>query len=161
MKRIIQSVVMASALCLGVLGVVLAQDNPFVGTWKLNLAKSKYTGMQPPKSETRAVVAQGQGQKTSFEGVAADGSRISYSQTSNLDGKEVPISGTGQAAGADAIVSKRLDANTLTNVLKRNGKTVQTTRTQVSKDGKVTTQIARGTDAQGRPFSYTQVWDKQ
>jgi hypothetical protein len=26
---------------------LLAQDDPFVGTWKLNLAKSKYSGMHP------------------------------------------------------------------------------------------------------------------
>ena len=35
-----------------------AQNDPHVGTWKLNVAKSQYTGTAAPKSETRTVVAQ-------------------------------------------------------------------------------------------------------
>ena len=35
-----------------------AQNDPHVGTWKLNVAKSQYTSTAAPKSETRTVVAQ-------------------------------------------------------------------------------------------------------
>ena len=159
MRRIL---VLVPVLVLSLLasGVSLAQNNPFVGTWKLIVAKSKFAGVQAPTSETRTVVAQGDGLKITYEGITADGSSISYSITTNFDGKDVPYSGT-QPTGADAVASKRVDTNTTTSISKKAGKTLYTTKTVVSKDGKVTTQTSKGTNAQGQPLSITTVWDKQ
>ena len=139
---------------------LLAQNDPFVGTWKLNVTKSHYTGTPAPKSETRTVVAQGNGYQVTYEGIAADGSRISYSLTSSLDGKDSPISGSAPL-GADTIATKRVDAYTITAVVKKAGKEVRTVVNAVSKDGRVTTQTAKGTSEQGQPIGYTAVWDKQ
>ena len=159
MKRIL---VLASAVVLSLVasGVSQAQDNPFVGTWKLNVAKSKFTGMQAPKSETRTIVMQGDVETVTYEGIAADGSPISYSFKSNLDGKDSAISGT-QPLGSDTVAAKRIDANTVTSTSKKAGKTVFTTKTVVSKDGKVSTQTTKGTNGDGVPISITTVWDKQ
>jgi len=159
MKRIL---VLVSVLVLSLVasGVLLAQDNPFVGTWKLNVAKSNSTGMQLPKSETRTIVAQGNGETVTYEGIAANGSPISYSFTSNLDGKDSPISGT-QPLGSDTVAVKRVDANTNTSISKKAGKTLYTTKTVVSKDGKVSTQTTKGVNGDGVPISITTVWDKQ
>jgi hypothetical protein len=55
---------------------LLAQSNSQIGTWKLNPAKSKFGPGQAPKSLTRTTAAQGNGAKTSFDGVASDGSKI-------------------------------------------------------------------------------------
>jgi hypothetical protein len=150
----------AVALSLVASGVLLAQGNPFVGTWKLNVAKSKVTGMQLPKSETRTAVAQGDSETVTYEGIAASGSPISWSYTSSIDGKDVPISG-GQPLGADTLAVKRVDANTRTATLKKGGKTLYTTRMVASKDGKVITITAKGMNGEGQPISYTMVWDKQ
>jgi hypothetical protein len=51
MKRLL---VFATVVIMAVVasGVLLAQSNPFVGTWKLNIAKSKFTSGAPPKEET-------------------------------------------------------------------------------------------------------------
>jgi hypothetical protein len=58
---------------------LLAQvDSPFIGTWKLNVEKSK-SNTPFPKSLTRTITADGSGLKYAFEGVAADGNAISYS----------------------------------------------------------------------------------
>jgi len=159
MKRIF---VLVSVLALSLVtsGLLLAQDNPFVGTWKLNVAKSKFAGTQAPKSETRTVVPQGDGEKVTFAGIAGDGSTIAYSFTTNLDGRESPFSGAGPF-GADAVAVKRVDANTTTSTLRKAGKTLQTTTTVVSKDGKVMTQTTKGTNQQGQPITLTRVWDKQ
>jgi hypothetical protein len=138
-----------------------AQQDPFVGTWKLNVAKSKYGAGQAPKSQTRTVVVQGKGIKVSFDGVAADGSRIAYSYTTNYDGKEGPITGTGQANGADTIAVKRVDAGTTTATLKKAGKVVSTTTGSVSKDGKTYTIDSKGVDANGKPRNVVSVYDKQ
>lgn len=105
MKRML---VLVSVLAVSLVasGVLLAQENPFVGTWKLNVAKSKFTGMQPPKSETRTIVMQGNVETVTYEGIAADGSPISYSFKSNLDGKDSAISGT-HPLGSDTVAAKR------------------------------------------------------
>jgi hypothetical protein len=89
----------AVALSLVTSGVLLAQSNPAVGTWKLNLAKSKYVYTQAPKSDTLTIQAQGDGFKVSVDGAAADGSRIAYSYMTNLDGKDSVISGVGAPVG--------------------------------------------------------------
>ena len=157
MKRIPATVVLLS---LAASGLLLAQESPFVGTWKLNVAKSKYSGEQPPRSETRTVVAQGDGLKVTYKGMAADGSPIAYSFTTNLDGKDSPFLGA-HIFGGDNVAVRRVDANTTTSVVKKAGKTLVTLTTVVSKDGMVTTQTATGTNAQGQPLSFTTVWDKQ
>jgi len=160
MKRMF---VLASALVLSLVtsGVLLAQqENPFAGTWKLNVAKSKFTGRQPPKSETRIEVAQGDGFKVSYEGIAADGSPISYGYTTNLDGKDAPISGK-HPFGSDALAVTRVDANRRTIVEKKTGKTLFTATGTVSKDGKTLTQTFKGMNGEGQPISVTTVWDKQ
>jgi hypothetical protein len=157
-----QTLMLVSVLVLSLTasGVLLAQDNPFVGTWRLDVAKSTYAGQQAPKSETRSVVAEGNGEVIGYKGIAADGSPIAYSVTTNLDGKDAPYSGEGPL-GADATAIKRVDANTTTAILKKAGQTVGTARAVVSKDGKVTTVTMKGTNARGQPVTSRTVWEKQ
>jgi len=159
MKRIFV-LVFVLAMSLIASGVLLAANDPFVGTWKLNLAKSKYVGQPTPKSLTKTVVAQGDGEQVTYAGIAADGSPISYSHTDNFDGKGSPISGK-QSFGADTIVVTRVDANTQTAVSQKAGKSLFTTRAVVSKDGRVLTQVTNGMNGAGQPISVTTVWDKQ
>jgi hypothetical protein len=148
------------ALSLVASGLLLAQNNTQLGTWKLNLAKSKFSPGPAPKSETLTVEAQGDGARYSFEGVAADGGRITCSFTTNYDGKDSPTSGVC-ANGGDTAALKRVDANTMTATLKKAGKVVLTVRDVVSKDGRVSTAALKGTNEQGQPTSATEVWDKQ
>ena len=82
-----------------------AQSNPLVGTWKLNVARSKFDPGPAPKSLTRLVEAQGNGVKYTFDGVAADGAPIAYSFSVQFDGKFDPIAGSlpsGPPEAADA-----------------------------------------------------------
>ena len=140
MKRIF-TLIPALAMSLFVSGLLAQQDSPFVGTWKLNVAKSKYTGEKPPQNATRTIEPQG---KVTVEGIRADGSPFGYSFTSNLDGKDAPISGTGPFGGADTDAVTRVDANTHTSTVKKAGKTLVTSRAVVSKDGKVLTITSKG-----------------
>src|SRR5260370_7370520 len=118
---------------------LLAQDNPFVGTWKLNLAKSKFEPGPAPKSQTRTVVAQGGGAKYTFDGVAADGTPFSYSFTVKYDGKDYPVTGTGMPAGADTITIKLVGTNKAEATQKNGGKEGAKAEAEVSKNGKVST----------------------
>jgi hypothetical protein len=149
------------ALSLVTSGLLMAQSNSAIGTWKLNVAKSKWVNVEAPKSETRTIEAQGNGAKYTFEGIAADGSHFAWSFTTNYDGKESAISGVGGPNGADTDALTRVDANTTKAVSKKGSKVVQTTTAVVSKDGMVTTLTSKGTNEQGQPTSSTTVFDKQ
>src|SRR5580693_9260456 len=108
MKRLLM---FATVVVLAVVssGLLLAQSNPLVGTWKINQAKSTFTPAGTgPKSDTLTIQAQGDGVKISADGVAADGSRIASSYVTNMDGKESAISGPGFPNGADTIAVKRV-----------------------------------------------------
>jgi hypothetical protein len=137
-----------------------AQDNPLVGTWKLNTEKSKFDPGPAPKSLTRKVEPKGEGVKYAFEGVNADGKPIAYGFTVMFDGKDNPIEGS-IPSGADTIAAKRTDSNHYVATLKKGGKVIGTAKVSVSKDGKTTTVDTSGTTADGKKGHDMQVWDKQ
>jgi hypothetical protein len=142
-------------------GPLMAQTNPFIGTWKLNVAKSKFEPGPAPKSQTRTIVAEGDGAKYSFEGVRADGTAISYSFTVKYDGKDYPITGAGAPGGADSISIKRVGTNKAEAVLKKDGKEVGKSVAEVSKDGTVSTVKSKGKTPDGKGYSSDSVYDKQ
>jgi len=139
---------------------VLAQTDPFLGTWKLDVTKSKFVPGPPRRSETRMVVSGPRGMRVSVKRVNGDGSTQEFEYTTNLDGKTYPITGTGPY-GADAIASNLTGPNQIQSTLTKNGKVVATATALVSKDGKVLTITTKGTDANGKPFTNVAVYDKQ
>jgi hypothetical protein len=159
MKRVLLFVVITVLLVVGS-STLRADSNPLVGTWKLNLEKSKYEPGPAPKSLTRTVEAQGDGVKYTFEGVAADGTPLSYGFSVQFDGKDNPISGS-MPTGADTISAKRADASHYVATLKKGGKIIGTAKVSVSKDGKTTTVDATGTTPTGVKTHDVQVYDKQ
>ena len=159
MKRLLQFVAM-TILAFASSATLRAQTNPLVGTWKLNVAKSKFDPGPGPKSLTRTVVAEGDGVKYSFEGVAADGKPIAYGFSATFDGKDNAVSGS-MPSGADTISAKRIDSNHYVATQKKGGKEIATSKVTVSKDGKVTTVDQTGTTASGAKSHDVQVYDKQ
>ena len=141
-------------------GPLLAQSDPAVGTWKLNLAKSKYTNAPAPKSLTRTVEAQDNGVKVSYEGEAADGSQIAYSFTARFDGSDFAITGSGTPAGADFISLKRIKMNTTEATFRKGGGAVLIESSEVSTDGKVATTKTKGVGANAKESALA-VFDKQ
>jgi uncharacterized protein (TIGR02246 family) len=129
------------------------------GTWKLNLAQSKFNPGPPPRSETRTWQDRGGGVQTFMaEGVDAQGRRFSYAWTFKYDGTEYP---TGLGTGLTAITLKRVDASTVEFTQKVNGKVVgPVTRTR-STDGKSLTYRGSGLNPQGRTTDDVVVFDKQ
>jgi hypothetical protein len=137
-----------------------AQDNPALGTWKLNVAKSKFTGAPAPKELTRTLAADGDSVKYTFAGTAGDGSSVAYSFTLKYDGKEYPVEGT-TPGGFDQIAITKVNANTYTVVQKRGGKQAGTGKVTVSKDGKTTTVVLKYTGSDGKSAGTTSLYDKQ
>jgi len=157
MKRVFAFAAVTVLAC-AVATTVLAQ-NPLLGTWKLNVTKSKYNSGAAPKSLTRTVEVQGDKMKYTFEGVAADGSPLTYTFTVSYDGKDYPITGSGAPGGADTIAIKQLNPSSYASTLKKAGQPVLTTKAQVSKDGKTTTLTQSA--ATGTGPTNTLVFEKQ
>src|SRR5262245_2326913 len=67
-----------------------AQTDHIIGTWKLNLVKSKFSPGPPSKSLTVTYEAGGQGIKVTVKGRDAEGKPIDYQFTANYDGKDYP-----------------------------------------------------------------------
>jgi hypothetical protein len=164
MKRsssISSSIFAVAVVCLALAGSMLADSTAFVGTWKLNLDKSKYPAGQAPKSLTRTVSADGDTVTYKFDGIGADGTAFSFSFASKYDGKDSEVTGTGMPYGADHVAIKQQNSHMTSATLKKGGKIVGTTSATVSHDGKTLTLTSKGTDANGKPVKSVSVYDKQ
>jgi len=145
-------------LVLAALSQAQSKD-PFVGTWKMNVAKSTYSPGPAPKSVSSVYEAVGKGYKITATSEPATGPTQQWSYTTNLDGADTPI--TGNNPNADTIAVKRIDANTLEAVNKKGGQTTTTSRNVVSADGKTRTLTTTGVDGQGRKVQNVIVFEKQ
>ena len=155
-RRIVASVVACTFLAFA--GVALGQSDPAVGTWKLNLTKSKYVPGPLPKSNTVTITAVPNGVHVVAKGEDAAGRPTGIDYTATADGKDMPVKG---APAYDTTAMKRVDANTTEQTRKKEGKVVQTVTRKVSGDGKTMTVTTRGKDEAGRTLNNVAVYDKQ
>src|SRR5262245_16699572 len=135
-----------------------AQTDHIIGTWKLNLAKSKFSPGPPPKSRTVTYEAVGQGAKITTKGTDAEGKTVDFQFTANYDGKDYPVTGNPDW---DTIAFKRIDAFTMETTRKKAGKIVSTNTRVVSKDGKTQTQREKGVNVKDGKFSNTCGYEKK
>ena len=137
-----------------------AADNS-LGTWKMNVAKSKYSpGPLPVKGVTSTREQADGGVKVTNNGERADGTKIDATYTAKYDGSPATVS--GQGAPYDAVSLKQVNANTFTYDAKSSSTKYHAHgRLVVSADGKTLTLKAIGTDAGGKPMKVTLVYDKQ
>jgi len=149
--------IFASAVLVGLAStVVLAQSpDPLVGTWKLNVAKSK----APFKSGTSTIEAVGEGIKFTVDLEGNDGTKHHWAFTGNYDGKDVPA--TGSSPYGDTVAVTRVDARTIRIVSKQGGKVTTTHTITVSADGKTRTSTAKGMDKAGKPVDSVSYYEKQ
>jgi hypothetical protein len=141
-------------------GAAVAQTDPFVGTWKLNVAKSKFGPGTERKSETRIVESSPTGMKVSVDRTNADGSNQQYNYTTDFTGKPHPITGVAPY-GADSIAVTLGTSNSLSFKLMKGGKAVGSGTSVVSADGKTLTLTSGGTGASGKSVRSVSVYDKQ
>jgi hypothetical protein len=154
MKR---RVTLAIVFSLGLVGSLWAAD-PFAGTFKLNLAKSKWPS-SPPKEQTAVSVDQGDNYLVTGTGTDAAGKPISIKYTFPKKGGLVTYM-EGGPSGA-SVTTKKSNDYTVDSTTTRDGKVIQTVHNVASKDGKMLIRTVKGTDEQGRPFDRVEVWDRQ
>ena len=154
MKKLLTHLIIGTAIAsVG----AFAADNS-LGTWKLNMEKSKFSPTTPVKNLTATRNASGGGVNVTVTGEQSGGAAINASYTAKYDGSESPVTG----APYDTISIKQVNANTFTfKQWKKDGKYSVTGRSVISNDGKTMTNTMRGTGTDGKAYSATMVWDKQ
>jgi hypothetical protein len=159
MKTFLRTILIGTMLAAGGAAVWAAgAPDPVIGTWTLNVVKSKFNPGPAPKSQTRTYAQSAQGVEMTFIGVAADGSPVSGQSTFNYDGKDYPITGSPDF---DTLSLKRVNGTTVKAVMKLSGKVVGSTTRSISEHGKVMTLSSKGTNAKGAPYDNVAVFDKQ
>ena len=150
------SVVFCAILLLAT--TVQAADN-YLGTWILNVAKSKYDPGPAPKSQTTILeTVAGGALKETVDRVNADNSKTHWELTAKFDGKDYPVTGD---ASRDAVSVKRIDDNTLEVTNKKAGKITNVMKLVVAKDGKTRTNEVQFTDAKGVKVHNVIFFDKK
>jgi hypothetical protein len=146
-------------LCLTVLAPAVYAADVQVGTWKINLAKSKYDPANlAPKSTTVKSDAADGGVKVSVDAVDSTGKMLHYEYTAKYDGKDVPVMGD---PNRDMTALKKIDDNTFEQTNKKGGKVTTTSKIVYARDGKSRTITTTGTNPQGQKVNNVVVWDKQ
>lgn len=143
-------------LCCFAAAAALAADG-FIGTWKLNEAKSKISS-GTAKNSTVVYEAAGDSIKVTIDGTDADGKPTHSEWTGKYDGKDYPVTGD---ATSDARSVTRVDDHTLHATAKKGGKVTLTAHIVLSADGKTRTVTATATDSKGAKVTSTAVYDKQ
>ena len=160
MKAEVISLVLAMfTICLGLWG----QQDPQMGTWKLNVAKSKYSPGPSPRSGTITIEPYGtDGLKVAIELLNAQGERLTIGYSPRFDGKEYPRIETGAGAvSGQTVTVKRMDAHTIERIAYLAGKKLTTERWVISPDGKTRTTFQTGPGPDGKQVNNVIIWEKQ
>ncbi len=141
-----------------VLATALVAADPYVGTWKLDPAKSKYKTGAPPKDQTVAITETGSDLHIVVKGTAADGSPISSHFVLPAAG------GTGKVVESnayDGVSGKRISPNERETSYMKGGKAVYTVHSKISADGKTLSTNVKGMNAAGQMVDGSSVSTRQ
>jgi hypothetical protein len=151
-KKALSLIVLATVLCAG---PAFAAD-PIVGTWKLNVAKSKFAEGKALTAGTRVYTEVNGVYTLDIKQVGADGKEAS-SRPQYRNGKEEKQT----SDYVDTLLAKKINENTWDFDLKKNGKVVGRVHRVVSADGKTLTVHNTGTLVGYVAGDETLVYDKQ
>jgi hypothetical protein len=154
----IRRMLLTGALLLSFAIAVMAADDPFVGTWKLNLAKSNASAAATFKSGTAKIELREDGLKTTADMVSAQGETIHTEFFARYDGLDYPVVGDPYS---NTIAVQRADATHVYTTWKKDGRVVAIAENLMSADGKSWTETIVTKDAQGRDVRIVTVYDKQ
>ena len=137
--------------------VVCSADDPNMGTWKLNEAKSKF-GAGATKNHTVVYEAAGDDTKVTVDGTDGSGAAVHSEWTGKFNGRYYAVTGSPTS---DKRSYARVNSHTLKFREAKQGKVVLTGTITVSRNGKSRTVTTTGKDAKGKWSHNTAVYDKQ
>jgi hypothetical protein len=159
-QRIALVFVAVTALAVVSATVRAQSPDPWIGTWKVNLAKSTYSpDPKPTVAATVKVEPSAGGIKTTIDGVNPQGQPMHTESVAMFDGKDSPVKGAQAPNTTTAL--KRINGRTFEAVGKINGKPMVTTRVAISADGKTMTATQTGMNPQGQSVNNVIVANKQ
>jgi hypothetical protein len=132
---------------------VMGADDMFVGTWKLNVEKSKFSPGPAPKSSTVTIEPGG---KVSIDSVNAEGQESKWGYTA-VPGAEATIEGMENAT----VIEKRVGDRTVEHTWNMGGPAKMTGRGVLSKNGKTLTYTLKGANAKGETVHNVEIYEKQ
>ena len=135
----------------------LTQSDLLIGTWKLNLEKSKFSPGPPPKSQTLNFQRVGQDLQNTAETIDAQGQASKIVFMHIYDGRPHPTTGNPLF---DATTYTRVDDHHVRWVRSK-ANNIQTGSNEISADGKAFTVSTEGVGANGQPISSVAVYDRQ
>jgi hypothetical protein len=148
------------ALALPLMTAVVADvADPAVGTWRMNLARSKPDPAMPaPKSSVRTYSAIPGGMKVSIVTENADGSKDTVESSFSYDGKPHPVTGVPDY---DSIAVTRVGPSESRTALIHDGNAIGHLTRVVSQDGKSITITVEMINARGTVEHDVTVYDRQ
>jgi hypothetical protein len=154
----IKKTMLALAATLGMTAAVLGfAEDPNVGSWKLNEAKSKIAS-NVARNVTVNYTAVGDSYKCVVDGVDAAGKPSHNEWTGKFDGKDYPVTGDPLS---DTRSVKLVKPGHYVIGNKKAGKATLDGTVDFSSDQKTRTLITRGTDAAGKKTTATAVYERQ
>jgi len=132
------------------------KDDPLIGRWILDRAKSEFSGAPPERRATTFELMPDGSIKHVTETVIANGSTDRVEYSAKYDGKENPITNSFLWT----VSVKRINARTTERTGKVNGQVVETSTRTVSPDGKTLTISIKGTN-NDTEYSSTQVFTRE
>lgn len=149
-RRLLSAVLLVTTLFAG--------SDPFVGTWTMNVHKSKYPQGTAPKQMVIRMEPAGDGIRYQSETTGRDGRVTRSEYVADYSGKAATVKGT---VGLMVPVSlQRPDANTVVASYMRGGEVVATSRRSLSKDGRVMTITTVSKDKSGNTVTNIGVYEK-
>lgn len=157
--------VFAAIALLAALALCAQVPDPLNGTWKLNIAKSKFSPAElTQKSSTTKFEVTQDTIKMINDTVDARG-RVNHAEyTAKFDGKDYPWKGTIDGKpnpDQDAVTWQRVDSHTYVTVNKVKGQALTTQRIVIAPDGKTRTNTVTGKNAQGQTVNNLLFYEKQ
>ena len=153
----LRTAVLSLAVCLAAAASSFA-DDPHMGTWKLNEAKSTFAPGATKNTAVTYAAAADDAVKVTVDGVDKDGKTMHNEWVGKFDGKDYPV--TGEPA-YDSRAYKKVDARTMEMTIKKGGKVFSTGKIVVSADGKSRTVTTSAVDPGAKAMAITAVYDKQ
>ena len=145
-----------AAMCALVSGVAAQAVDPLDGTWRLNVAQSKYASAAPPKNQTTTLRGVNGGLHESVERLNADGTTTRWEVTAGYDGKDYPVKGD---PSRDTVAMTRVNQHTVDIVNKKAGAVVSRMRIVVAADGRSRTNTVM--DPSGEKTTAVLVFDRR
>ena len=151
---------LACALVLIAFSAVASTADPFVGTYKLNVAKSSTSGGQTPPDMVLTISEEGNNLLIATSGKTATGGQIE-ADVLVLPKKGGTIKAPEGQKNYDSTVVSRRDPNTIEMLASLKGKERTRVKLALSRDGKTLTRSFTSTNAKGEPVNGTSVLERE